>query len=482
MKHHIFIAIHYLEIGGAEMSLIGLLQSFDYSKVDVDLFIYRHQGELMGMIPKEVNILPEIPAYSQIEAPMKEAIQKGFWCITYGRLKAKWEHNLFVKRSHPVDGGAIFGYIAKNVTPYLPEINSDVTYDLAISFLTPHNIVLQKVKAKKKACWIHTDYTKVAVNAALELPIWNGYDHIVSISEEVTSSFLKVFPTLKDKIVLIENILSERFVRERASAGLGFREQSLEPSALQMPKHNYGQISNSIEQLTDEEIQKDKHPTPCLRGGDGGGVNTLNSKHSTLKLLSVGRFSYAKNYDNVPDICKRINYQLSTIGHGSLVATSPSSGGNTKERDVIINYQLRVRWYLIGFGGDEALIRQKITEAGMEDHVIILGKKTNPYPYIKQCDIYVQPSRYEGKSVTVREAQILCKPVVVTNYTTAPSQVKDGIDGVIVPTDNEGCADGIVRFIKNKELQLQITDHLRTHHYGNESEVEKVYQLCQVQE
>jgi glycosyltransferase involved in cell wall biosynthesis len=114
--------------------------------------------------------------------------------------------------------------------------------------------------------------------------------------------------------------------------------------------------------------------------------------------------------------------------------------------------------------------------------VIILGKKTNPYPYIKQCDIYVQPSRYEGKSVTVREAQILCKPVVVTNYTTAPSQVKDGIDGVIVPTDNEGCADGIVRFIKNKELQLQITDHLRTHHYGNESEVEKVYQLCQVQE
>lgn len=406
MKKKLFIAIHYLEIGGAEMSLIGLLQSFDYSKVDVDLFVYRHQGELLAMIPKEVNLLPEIPAYSQIEAPMKETIQKRFWYITYGRLKAKWEHKRFVKRSHPVDGGAIFGYIAKNVSPYLPEINSDVTYDLAISFLTPHNIVLQKVKAKKKACWIHTDYTKVAVNAALELPIWNGYDHIVSISEEVTSSFLKVFPTLKDKIVLIENILSERFVRERANTGLGFREQSLEPS--------------------------------------------------TLNLLSVGRFSYAKNYDNVPDICKRINYQLSTI-----------------------NYPLRVRWYLIGYGGDEPLIRQKIKEAGMEEHVIILGKRANPYPYIKKCDLYVQPSRYEGKSVTVREAQILCKPVVVTNYTTAPSQVKDGIDGVIVPMDNEGCADGIVRFIKNKELQLQITGHLKTHHYGNESEVEKVYQLCQ---
>ena len=184
--------------------------------------------------------------------------------------------------------------------------------------------------------------------------------------------------------------------------------------------------------------------------------STLHLTPSTLNLLSVGRFSYAKNYDNVPDICKRINHQLS-----------------------ILNPPLKVRWYLIGYGGDEALIRQKIQEAGMEDHVIILGKKSNPYPYIKACDIYVQPSRYEGKSVTVREAQILCKPVIVTNYTTAPSQIKDGVDGVIVPIDNAGCADGIEDFIKNKNLQSQIIDYLQTHHYGNESEVDKVYQLCQ---
>lgn len=398
IKKRLFIAIHYLEIGGAEMSLIGLLQSFDYSKVEVDLFIYRHQGELLAMIPKEVNLLPEIPAYAQIEAPLKETIKKGCWHIAYGRLKAKWEHRQFVKRNHPIDGSAIFGYIAKDVTHYLPNIKPETTYDLAISFLTPHNIVLQKVKAKKKACWIHTDYTKVAVNAEIELPIWGGYDHIVSISEEVTASFLKVFPTLKDKIVLIENILSEKFVRKRAN-------------------------------LYENTSQLDRH---------------------IISLLSVGRFSYAKNYDNVPDICRRI-----------------------------IEKCVDLRWYIIGYGGDEALIRQKIQEAGMEDHVIILGKKSNPYPYIKACDIYVQPSRYEGKSVTVREAQILCKPVIVTNYTTAPSQIKDGVDGIIVPLDNAECADGIVDFINNKDLQSKIIDYLQTHHYGNEEEAEKVYQLCQ---
>jgi glycosyltransferase involved in cell wall biosynthesis len=170
--------------------------------------------------------------------------------------------------------------------------------------------------------------------------------------------------------------------------------------------------------------------------------------------LSVGRFCEAKNYDNVPDICKRLVSALSP---------QPSA--------------LSVRWYIIGYGGDEALIRQKIAEAGMEDHVIILGKQTNPYPYIKACDIYVQPSRYEGKSVTVREAQMLCKPVVVTNYPTASSQIKDSVDGKIVPMDNEGCAQGIADFIMNTELQEQIKEYLQTHDYGNMAEVKKLYKL-----
>ncbi len=62
MKKRIFISMHYLELGGAEISLIGLLQALDYSRYDVDLFVHRHQGELMSFIPKAVNLLPEITA------------------------------------------------------------------------------------------------------------------------------------------------------------------------------------------------------------------------------------------------------------------------------------------------------------------------------------------------------------------------------------------------------------------------------------
>ncbi len=135
-----------------------------------------------------------------------------------------------------------------------------------------------------------------------------------------------------------------------------------------------------------------------------------------------------------------------------------------------------MKWYIIGYG-DDTLIRQKIKDAGMENHVVILGKRDNPYPYIKACDIYVQPSRYEGKSVTVREAQMLCKPVVVTNYPTASSQIKNGVDGIIVPMDNDGCAKGLAKVILDKDMQKRLTDYLKTHDYGNESEVEKIYQL-----
>ena len=395
-KPRILILIHYLEIGGAEISLIGLLNAIDKAKYDVDLFVYSHQGELMQLIPDGVNLLPEIPKYSTLERPMKEVLREGYVDIVAARLLAKIRHRIY-RRTHKIHGedASIFQYVANCTTPLLPMV-SDKEYDLAISFLNPHNICLDKVRAKKKVAWIHTDYTKIHINKHLELPYWSGFDHIASISEAATEAFVKIFPELAPKVIEIENILSPSFVQKRANG-------------------------------TAEEIE----PT-------SGVVN----------LLSVGRFCTAKNYDNLPFICKHL-----------------------------VEMGVDVRWYIIGFGGQKPLIREKIAEAGMEKRVIILGKRSNPYPYIKACDIYVQPSRYEGKSVTVREAQMLYKPVVVTNYPTASSQIENGVDGVIVPMDNRGCAEGIKALIDNKELQARIVEHLRTHDYGNESEVEKIYKL-----
>ena len=113
----------------------------------------------------------------------------------------------------------------------------------------------------------------------------------------------------------------------------------------------------------------------------------------------------------------------------------------------------------------------------MEERVILLGKKENPYPYIKACDIYIQPSRYEGKSVTVREAQMLGKPVIITNYTTAQSQLNDGLDGIIVSQDNEGCAEGIYNILVNKSVMADLRTYCENHNFSNNEEVEKLYEL-----
>ena len=205
-----------MEIGGAEISLIGLLQSIDYTLCDVDLFVYRHTGELMEFIPKEVNLLPEIGAYTQIECPLRHTLFSRYWRIGVARLQAKWLFWRYRRRSGADVSHAYFQYMADCITPHLPSLKGYGTYDLAINFIGMMNVVRDKVDARKKITWIHTDYSTVKLNAELELPVWRSFDCIASISPDVTKTFLKTFPSLTPKIIEIENILSPEFVRRRA--------------------------------------------------------------------------------------------------------------------------------------------------------------------------------------------------------------------------------------------------------------------------
>lgn len=398
MKKTLLIVSHALEIGGAERSLIGLLDALDPSQWEIELFLLRHEGELLGAIPSYVKLLPEVPAYTVLARPLKDTLKEGHFLLTAARLCGKLAANRYPKDGTYTDNGVGLEYSHKYTYKFMPKIQKQRTYDLAISFLTPHYIVANKVKAKKKIAWIHTDYSQVQVNIESEFKMWNAYDNIASISDNVTDGFVKTFPQLEDKIVLIENVLPERLIRNEAA-----------------------EVTGDMLKTNDESI-----------------------------LLSIGRFCKQKNFDNVPQICANL-----------------------------LRLGANVKWYLIGFGGDEALIRQKISEAGMQEHVIILGKKKNPYPYIKACDLYVQPSRYEGKCVTVREAQMLGKPVVITRYATSSSQLDDGVDGLIVPMDNDGCAKAIAKLLKSPEKMEQLVSHCYERDYSNSAEAGKLDILVQ---
>lgn len=397
MKKTILIVSHALELGGAEKSLIGLLDALDPAQWEIDLFLLRREGELLDAVPGYVHLLPKIPQYSVLARPMKATLLEGHVALTAARFLGKIAAGQYARKHDHTDSVVPLEYSHKYTCRLMPDIQPDKEYDLAVSFLTPHYFVARKVRAKKKIAWIHTDYTRVQVNVSSETAMWDAYDHIASISEAVTDSFLKVFPTLKEKIVLIRNILPARLIRQQAK-----------------------------EFLPGEEMPDD----------------------GSIRLLSIGRYCTAKNFDNIPAICARL-----------------------------IQSGLNVKWYIIGFGGDEELIRRKIEETGMGDRVILLGKKGNPYPYIVACDLYVQPSRYEGNCVTVREAQTLGKPVVITRYATSASQLEEDVDGVIVPMDNEGCAAGIAELLNNPEKIRRIGDACRQIDYSNAGEAAKMNDL-----
>ena len=98
MKKKIFVFSHAMEIGGAERALLALLNCIDYSEYDVDLFLMRHNGELMELIPKRVNLLPSDNKYSSLAIPIMNVVKNGDFDIALGRLKGKLNAEKFNKK------------------------------------------------------------------------------------------------------------------------------------------------------------------------------------------------------------------------------------------------------------------------------------------------------------------------------------------------------------------------------------------------
>lgn len=336
-----------------------------------------------------------MPEYGTFDVPIKELLLSKKWKYGVARLWAKFSMKIHcIKEQENTGVWMAMQYISKSLLPLLPKIPGK--YDIGISFLGVPDVLIERVDAKVKVAWNHTDYTVLNPNKKRDRELYSKIDYIASVSTPCTEKFVQIYPEFKDKAITIENLLDTNLLENQAN-----------------------------------EVREDLFP---------------NKKGKVL--LSVGRYSDAKNFDNVPDICKSI-----------------------------LETGIKVTWYIIGYGGEEGLIQKRIKEANMEQNVILLGKKSNPYPYIKGCDLYIQPSRYEGKAVTVREAQILHKPVVITNFATSASQLQDGYDGIIVPMKNEECAMKIVELLKDEKRMNQLIDNTYKNDYSNRQELEKLYAL-----
>jgi len=134
-------------------------------------------------------------------------------------------------------------------------------------------------------------------------------------------------------------------------------------------------------------------------------------------------------------------------------------------------------WYIIGEGAERNSLEQAIALHKLEHHVVLLGIMENPYPYIKQTTVFVQPSRYEGKSIALDEAKLLQKPIVVTNFTTAKDQINHLKNGIICELNPTSLAKALADLLQDEIMQKEFSTQLSKESLGSEAEILTFYNL-----
>lgn len=157
----------------------------------------------------------------------------------------------------------------------------------------------------------------------------------------------------------------------------------------------------------------------------------INVYNEETIILSIGRLNVQKGFDLALEACRQLKKN-----------------------------NFKIKWYVIGEGEERANLERLIQQYRLQDTFILLGLKENPYPYLRLADIYVQPSRFEGKSIAIDEAKITHKPIVVTNFSTVTDQINHGKSGLIVEMNVESLVCGIVKLMEDEKLRKQMIRNL----------------------
>ena len=142
--------------------------------------------------------------------------------------------------------------------------------------------------------------------------------------------------------------------------------------------------------------------------------NTFTDNYTGIRILTVGRISKEKGQDIAIQALK-----------------------------ILLEKGIETRWYFVGDGNmrkEYELLAQKLQ---INNHIIFLGTQVNPYAYMRDCDIYMQPSRHEGFCITLAEALCFTNPVVATNFAGAEEQLKSRENGKVCGMSAEEIADAV---------------------------------------
>jgi len=392
MKKKLLFSIDSLTVGGAEKSLITLLNLIDYSQYEVDLQLFLHGGIFEQFLPKEVNVLPSL----NITDYLNQSVVKQ---MTRPPLFAKrMQYSLGIRKRGlcHADRACLYWKCYKKFVAKNPK-----HYDVALAYAqgVPTFYTVDKINADKKLGWVNVDYMLKGDTKEFQRGYYDKLNAIVPVSDATFGFFSsKVFPEFKKKMRVIWDI----------NDGNMITRMSLIPS--------------------DKPLDK-----------------------SLPVIMTTGRLHFTqKGYDLALEAAKIL-------------------------RDRGVNF----RWYAVGEGPYRPDMEAFIAENNLEDTFILLGATANPYAYMRQCDIYVQPSRHEGFGLTIAEARILNRPVVCTNFDGCTMQMIDGKNGLISSFDPSDIADKIQQLMNDKDLYNSIQQYQKQEKKGNTEELEKFYDLIE---
>lgn len=169
-----------------------------------------------------------------------------------------------------------------------------------------------------------------------------------------------------------------------------------------------------------------------------------------IRILTIGRIARQKGYDIALKACAKLK----------------ESG-------------ISFRWYVLGKGPLENEVREQIQSLKLEKEMVLLGVKSNPYPFIKEADLYVQTSRFEGYGIALAEARMLNTPIVTTRFDAVYSQMIEGKNGITVDMKPEAVAEGIQQLLEYHDLKNKIIAYQKQEKKGNIEEIHKFYQLIE---
>lgn len=170
-------------------------------------------------------------------------------------------------------------------------------------------------------------------------------------------------------------------------------------------------------------------------------------------------------------IIPKHRFTLATLGH---VWYNKGIDLAIEAADILNKKGIDFLWIFIGAVKEPKWV-EEVGYRGLADAFLFTGIQSNPYPYLAKVDIYVHPSRFEGKSIAIDEAKIMCKPIVATNFSTVADQLTDGINASICEMRGSALAEKIECLFNNSTLCRRYSDELHNHIIDNSTEVKKLY-------